>query len=83
VHRLKCNWQVQEAPCHRTSVCFSKTILAKAGLYIDDVVLWASKKISDWPYHFSSRNCVALNIPRPPTPQMATEDIAALKRKIE
>ncbi len=83
VHRLKRNWQVPEAPCHRTSVCFSKTILANAGLYIDDDVLRATKKISDWPFHFSSRNCLALNIPRPPTSQMPTEDVDALKQKIE
>jgi hypothetical protein len=83
VHSLKCNWQVQEAPCHRTSVCFSKTLLANAGQYIDDAVLWAGKKITDRPFHFSSRNCLALNIPRPPTSQMATEDVDALKQKIE
>jgi hypothetical protein len=50
--------------------------------YIDDVVFQASKKISDWPFHFSSRNCLALNTPRPPTSQMPTEDVDALKQKI-
>jgi hypothetical protein len=73
--RSNCIWHVQEAACHRTSVCFPKTILANAGQYIDEVALWASKKIADWPSHFSSSNCLALNVTRPPTSQMRMEDL--------
>ncbi len=68
-------WHVQEAASHRTSVCFPKTILANAGLYIDEVALWASKKIADWPFHFSSSNCLALNVTKPPTSHTPMEDL--------
>ncbi len=50
-------------------------MLANTGLYIDEVALWASRNIADWPFHFSSSNCLALNATRPPTSQMPMEDL--------